>query len=236
MTEPMRLSKRLIQITGCSRREAELYIEGGWVTVDGVVIEEPQYQVEAQAVCLSPDANTTAAGPITLVMNVPADLGKDATLALLTAANRWPQDTSGIRQLKRHLVQIKPCIPLQAGIEGMQVISQDWRIQNKAAEDQAKIEQEFVVDVEGSLDAAGLQLLNFGLTYEGKKLPPCKVSWQTETRLRFAVKNPQPGQIHYACERAGLRFTSVKRIRLGATPLSKMATGQWRYLTGPIIF
>ena len=35
MTEAERLSKRLIQLTSCSRREAELYIEGGWVTVNG---------------------------------------------------------------------------------------------------------------------------------------------------------------------------------------------------------
>ena len=35
--EPVRLSKRLIEQLGCSRREAELYIEGGWVTVDGIV-------------------------------------------------------------------------------------------------------------------------------------------------------------------------------------------------------
>ena len=48
MSEPVRLSKRLIEQFGCSRREAELYIEGGWVTVDGVVVEQPQFKVEGQ--------------------------------------------------------------------------------------------------------------------------------------------------------------------------------------------
>ena len=37
MTDPIRLSKRLAELVGCSRREAELYIEGGWVSVDGKV-------------------------------------------------------------------------------------------------------------------------------------------------------------------------------------------------------
>ncbi|MEG2962384.1 MAG: RNA-binding protein, partial [Janthinobacterium sp.] len=32
----VRLAKRLSEDVPCSRREAELYIEGGWVTVDGV--------------------------------------------------------------------------------------------------------------------------------------------------------------------------------------------------------
>ncbi|EJC0106085.1 S4 domain-containing protein, partial [Pseudomonas aeruginosa] len=50
MTDPIRLSKRLAELTACSRREAELYIEGGWVSVDGEVIEEPQFKVLDQRV------------------------------------------------------------------------------------------------------------------------------------------------------------------------------------------
>jgi 23S rRNA pseudouridine2604 synthase len=42
MTTPVRLAKRLAATLPCSRREAELYIAGGWVTVDGLVVEEPQ--------------------------------------------------------------------------------------------------------------------------------------------------------------------------------------------------
>jgi 23S rRNA pseudouridine2604 synthase len=39
MTEPVRLAKRLAEMLACSRREAEQYIEGGWVTVDGVTLK-----------------------------------------------------------------------------------------------------------------------------------------------------------------------------------------------------
>ena len=42
-TEGMRLSKRLAEERGCSRREAEWYIEGGWVRVDSDVVEDPQW-------------------------------------------------------------------------------------------------------------------------------------------------------------------------------------------------
>ena len=45
MTEPIRLSKRVADLAGCSRRDAELYIEGGWVQVNGLVVEEPQQQL-----------------------------------------------------------------------------------------------------------------------------------------------------------------------------------------------
>ena len=45
MTEPSRLSKRVAELARCSRADADLYIEGGWVSVDGKVIEAPQHMV-----------------------------------------------------------------------------------------------------------------------------------------------------------------------------------------------
>ncbi|NQD93863.1 RNA-binding protein, partial [Pseudomonas sp. CrR25] len=72
MTDPIRLSKRLIELVGCSRREAELYIEGGWVLVDGQVVEEPQFKVLAQRVELHPDAVAAPLEPVTLLLHVPA--------------------------------------------------------------------------------------------------------------------------------------------------------------------
>lgn len=230
MTESIRLTKRLIQLIGCSRREAELYIEGGWVSVDGEVVEQPQFQVEGQTVALLPGANTTAAGPVTVVMNLAADLNKEQTLAQLITDNRWAEDKSEGRLLKRHLVHIKPCLALLPGIQGMQILSQHWGVAAKFAEDAERLEQEILVDVKGELTQQQLALLNVGLSFAGKKLAPAKVSWQTETRLRFALKNPLPGQIQSVCEQVGLEILAIKRIRIGALSLRKMPLGQWRFM------
>ncbi|MGQ3152632.1 S4 domain-containing protein, partial [Brevundimonas mediterranea] len=43
--EPQRLAKRLAAQLPCSRRDAEHYIAGGWVRVDGTVVEEPMARV-----------------------------------------------------------------------------------------------------------------------------------------------------------------------------------------------
>jgi 16S rRNA U516 pseudouridylate synthase RsuA-like enzyme len=70
MPDPIRLSKRLIEQLSCSRREAELYIQGGWVLVDGQVVEEPQFKVLEQKVELHPDATLTPLAPATLCESV----------------------------------------------------------------------------------------------------------------------------------------------------------------------
>ena len=71
--EAVRLSKRVAQQLGCSRATAEQYIEGGWVSVDGRVVEEPAARVApAQAVALADDANLLDLRPVTLLLHRPA--------------------------------------------------------------------------------------------------------------------------------------------------------------------
>jgi 23S rRNA pseudouridine2604 synthase len=232
MTEPLRLSKRLIELTGCSRREAELYIQGGWVTVNGVVVEEPQHKVSDETVVLLPGAQAEALEPITLLLHVPDGYSAERASDNLQASAQWPEDQSGIRPLKGHLERLTPCLPLQAGAAGLQVLTQDWRIERKLKEDQAKLEQEYVVEVQGTLTPAQLKRLNHGLVFNRVALAPCKVSWQNETRLRFALKNPLPGQLVFMCNSVDLKVLGLKRIRIGGVSLGKVPAAQWRYLAG----
>lgn len=226
MSDPIRLSKRLIEQIGCSRREAELYIEGGWVLVDGAIVEEPQFKVAQQRIELHPDAVLAEPEPMTLLVHLPAD----QTAVELSIASRWPEDASGIRPLQRHFLRLKPQLPLQIGASGLHVLTQDYRVERKLTEDAVRVEQEYVVEVSGDIVAEGLQRLNQSVSYRGATLPSCKVSWQNEKRLRIAVKNPQPGQLAFMCESVGLTVVTMKRIRIGGVPMSKLQPGQWRYL------
>ncbi|MGH8353157.1 MAG: rRNA pseudouridine synthase [Pseudomonas sp.] len=230
MTEPIRLSKRLAELVPCSRREAELYIQGGWVLVDGQVVEEPQFKVLGQKVELHPDASLTALEPVTLLLHLPPALAAGAALQLLSPASRWAEDSSGIRTLKSHFARLSQTTPLELDASGLLVFTQDWRVLRKLTEDAAKIEQEYIVEVAGELAPHGLKRLNHGLSFKGRALPPIKVSWQNETRLRFALKNPQAGQIAHMCASVGLKVLGIKRIRIGGVPMAKLPPGQWRYL------
>jgi 23S rRNA pseudouridine2604 synthase len=84
--------------------------------------------------------------------------------------------------------------------------------------------------VSGEIVPWGLARLNQGLSYEGRELPPCKVSWQNEVRLRFAIKAVQGGQLRNMCAQVGLEVVSIRRIRIGRVALGKLPAGQWRYL------
>jgi 23S rRNA pseudouridine2604 synthase len=88
------------------------------------------------------------------------------------------------------------------------------------------IEQELVTG-SPTAPADGLALLCAGLE---AAVAPIKVSWQNETRLRFALKGIPPALVPWMCEQVGLRVTALKRIRIGRLPMAGLAPGKWRYL------
>ncbi|MEP6898347.1 MAG: RNA pseudouridine synthase, partial [Rhodanobacter sp.] len=184
MIEPVRLAKRVVAMTRCSRREAEQYIEGGWVKVDGEVVEEPQFMVGGQTVELDPHARLIPTEPVTLVLHKPvgydAVTGANPASLLVTPETRSADDPSGVRPLKRHLQRLTSPLSLPTNASGLLIFTQDWRVTRKFAEDADRVEQEFVVDVSGTLAPNGLALLNHGLRFNNYAMPPIKVSWQSE--------------------------------------------------------
>lgn len=230
MAEPVRLAKHVAAMVPCSRREAEQYIEGGFVRVDGVVVEEPHFRVADQRVELDPGATTAALEPVTLLLHKPAGVHYEDVQQLLVPANRAADDRSGIRSVKRHFAQLRPLLPLPPAASGLAVYSQDGRILRKLTEDALQIEQELVAEVGGTIAPDGLGLLCHGLVWQGQPLPPAKVSWQSETRLRFALKGILPTQIEWMCAQVGLRLQGLRRIRLGRLPMAGLPPSQWRYL------
>jgi 23S rRNA pseudouridine2604 synthase len=242
MTEPVRLAKRLAEMLSCSRSQAEQYIAGGWVRVDGRVVESPQQRVTNEKIELDRDASLLDSVPMTVLLHKPAgfdwgnELGRDRkpAVALLTEANRSRADKSGVRLLKRHLKDQESVTPLEFGASGLIVFTQDFPIKRKLWDDRATVENELVVNVTGEVTDAALNALNRPLIINDRPFLSAKVSVTTQadttTGLRFAVKGGEPGRIATACERVGLAVVAMKRIRVGRVPMAGLEPGQWRFL------
>ena len=101
--EPVRLSKRMAELKLCSRREADGYIEQGWVKVNGRTAVLGQKVTAADRIELAKQAHETQAQRVTVLLNKPVGYvsgqpEKDyrAAVELITAENRWDGDTSRI--------------------------------------------------------------------------------------------------------------------------------------------
>jgi 23S rRNA pseudouridine2604 synthase len=229
--DAQRLAKVVAAQVGCSRREAEQYITEGWVRVDGQVVHTPQERVKpGQRVEIDPQARLQPAVSATFLLHKPAGVGAEAALTLPTEAAHWNGDSSGIRRSKAHQVGLKALLPLPTQASGLCVYSQDLRVVRKLTEDAAFVEQELVAEVKGTIAPDGLARLGQGLLRDGRPLPTARVSWQSETRLRFAVKGIAPEWIEWMCAQVGLELVALRRIRIGRIAMAGLPPGQWRYL------
>ncbi|WP_084545351.1 pseudouridine synthase [Derxia gummosa] len=234
----VRVSKLLSERGICSRREADSYIEQGWVTVDGKVVEELGARCAPEAVIeLSKDARAVQQSRVTFLLHKPvgyvsgqAEKGYKPASILLDGPTQWEGDKSGLRFAMSQLKGLAPAGRLDIDSTGLLVLTQDGRVARHLIGDETKVEKEYLVRVSGRLDEEGMALLNHGLELDGKPLRPAKVSWQNEDQLRFVLREGRYRQIRRMCELVGLRVEALKRVRIGRIPLGAIPPGEWRFL------
>ena len=238
-SESVRLAKRLAEQEQCSRREAELHITAGNVQVDGKVVQLPETRVRPeQQVTLRSGAQPEAVPPVTLLMHKPAGYTQGrpygrvrSAHSLLGEASMAQVDTPmPLLVLAQHFKNLESFLPLPLPASGLIVYTQDRRVARKLGEEGMWLEQECIVGVEGRIHEDGLELMKEGLPIGKRQLPPCRVSWQNETHLRFALKGIAPDEIEAMCTEVGLRVVSLRRLRIGRVSLAKVPEGQWRYM------
>ncbi len=236
--EKIRVSKLMSAQGLCSRREADAYIERGWVFVDGERVTELGTRIDpGQKISLHKVAQSRQQGRVTILLNKPigyvsgqAEQGYRPAVSLINAASRCRGDRSPQRFSTSQLQGLAPAGRLDIDSQGLLVLTQDGRIAKRIIGSDSMIEKEYLVRVEGRLSASGLALLNHGLRLDGVPLKPAQVSWQNRDQLRFILREGKKRQIRRMCEGVGLEVTGLKRIRIGKLRLGDLPSGQWRYL------
>jgi len=233
-----RLSKLMGERGLCSRREADEWIENGWVKVNGAVIATLGVRVPRDArIDIDPAAKNHQAEQVTILLNKPVGYvsgqpedGHEPAMVLIKPENRWAEDPSRTKFLPMHLRGLAPAGRLDIDSTGLLVFTQDGRVAKRLIGQDSEVEKEYLVRVEGTLTEEGMKLLHHGLELDDVKLKPARVSWANENQLRFVLREGRKRQIRRMCEKVGLAVTALKRVRSGGVPLGPLPVGQWRYL------
>lgn len=236
--EKVRVSKLMSEQGLCSRREADSYIERGWVLVDGEPVTELGTRVfPHQLITLAREAKSKQQASATILLHKPigyvsgqAEQGYRPAVTLVTAQSHFKGDRSPLRFNRSHLRGLAPAGRLDIDSTGLLVLTQDGRIAKRLIGADSEIEKEYLVRVEGRLGGDGLAKLNFGLSLDGAPLKRAQVQWQNRDQLRFVLREGKKRQIRRMCELVGLKVTGLKRVRIGAVRLGDLPAGQWRFL------
>ena len=183
--DTVRLSKRMAELGMCSRREADAYIERGWVSVNGAKAVLGQKVGASDRIELHRAAHEEQAARVTVLLHKPvgyvsgqSEKGYRSAAELITEANHWPEDRSPHRFKAAHRHGLAPAGRLDIDSVGLLVLTQDGRVAKSLIGENSGVEKEYLVRVKGKLSEEGLHLLNHGLKLDGEALRPAKVSWQ----------------------------------------------------------
>lgn len=248
----VRLNKRMAELGLCSRREADAWIEQGWVRVNGQVAEMGMQVGSTDRITVEREAQAQQEQQVTVLLHKPmgyvsgqAEDGHEPAMVLFQARNQWSGDTTRIRFSPAQFKGLAPAGRLDIDSVGLLVMTQDGRVARQLIGEDADMEKEYLVrvtctgpqgdiavNVQAHFPAAQMQRLRHGLSLDGKPLKPAQVEWQNPEQLRFVLKEGKKRQIRRMCEQVGLKVVGLKRIRMGRISLGALPVGQWRYL-GP---
>ena len=244
----VRLNKRMAELGLCSRREADDWIERGWVRVDGAAATMGQ-QVSPQArITVERQARDQQADRVTILLHKPvgyvsgqAEDGHPPAVTLVQARSHWRGDHSPRRIQASQLRGLAPAGRLDIDSVGLLILTQDGRIARQLIGEDSGVEKEYLVRVaygdarervQETVPPQAIARLRHGLSLDSHVLKPAQVEWQNPEQLRFVLKEGRKRQIRRMCELVGLQVVGLKRIRIGRVMLGHLPVGQWRYL-GP---
>jgi 23S rRNA pseudouridine2604 synthase len=253
--EPIRLNKRMAELGLCSRREADEWIDQGWIKVNGVIAVMGTKVTPQDRVEVDKKAQGHQAGQVTILLNKPigyvsgqAEDGHEPAVVLVSSRAHWQGDSSHLRFAREQLRGLAPAGRLDIDSTGLLVLTQDGRVARQLIGEDSEMEKEYLVrvslvrahdaaqrkvqtpDVQSQFSLDKLNLLRFGLSLDGQPLKRAQVDWQNPEQLRFVLKEGKKRQIRRMCEAVGLHVTGLKRVRIGNVKLGQLPMGQWRYL------
>ncbi len=187
-----------------------------------------------------------------------AEDGHLPAITLIQPQNRWAEDNARFFFHPRQLQSLVPAGRLDIDSIGLLVLTQDGRVARQLIGENSMVEKEYLVRVsmtgpgepgggdhrlgeihEGDVVSTNVQAvfarerleqLRQGLSLDGQRLRPARVTWQNPEQLRVVLIEGKKRQIRRMCELVGLKVVGLKRVRIGRVMLGNLPLGQWRYL------
>lgn len=230
----MRLDKLLATLGEGTRGEVREIIRAGRVTVDGAVVRDAGFQVDAAESAVAVSGRQLSYKPVRHVM-----LNKPQ--GTLTAARDKKQPT--VMDLLPPLYAAMDCMPagrLDKDTEGLLVITSDGQLAHRIISPKHDVGKVYQATVDGPLDekdvaafAAGLHITDSDGEFDARpaQLEILSASAQ-ESEARVRVTEGKYHQVKRMFASRGVHVTYLKRLQIGALKLDPaLLPGQWREMT-----
>lgn len=224
----MRLQKFLAHAGICSRRQGEVLIAQGRVTVNGEVVTQPGTQVDPGRDRVlfdgKPVADTKEVPHTYIVLNKP--------VGVVTSCARQ-KDERIILDLVDVPGRIYPVGRLDKDSCGLILLTDDGELHNRLSHPSFNHEKEYAVTTANPVSRGALDKMAKGVMLDGRRTRRARV-WRTGSHgFRIVLKQGINRQIRRMVTKTGNAVAHLQRVRMGNITLGKLEEGRWRHLTRP---
>ncbi|MFT5167731.1 MAG: 23S rRNA pseudouridine2604 synthase [Saprospiraceae bacterium] len=213
---------KYISATGiCSRREADEWIKGGRVTINGEASQSGNRVAKGDVVAI--DGKPLGRKPKTIYIA----FHKPAGIVCTTD----PAERKNIISYINHPERLFPIGRLDKPSQGLIFLTNDGDIVNKILRAGNNHEKEYIVTVDQPITNKFLRKMGNGVPILETVTKKCTVTQIDKFSFQIILTQGLNRQIRRMCEFLGFEVTKLKRIRIMNVELGLLKTGQWRPLS-----
>lgn len=218
-------SKRINKAIGdsgfCSRRQADVYIEKGEVTINGEVATLGDRVMPDDEIRINGKKIVENTNLVYIAFNKP--------VGITCTGN--PKVKENVIDFINHEERIFYIGRLDKPSEGLLLLTNDGDIVNKILRAGNEHEKEYVVYVDKPITQSFLRQMRNGVPILDTVTKKCEVEQLSRYSFRIILIQGLNRQIRRMCEHLGFEVVSLKRIRVMNIKLGDLPTGEWRDLT-----
>lgn len=216
------LNKYIAETGICSRRQADVLIEEGRVTINGITARKGN-RVEHGDVVKLDGKEISALGKkrIYLAFHKPA--------GVTCTTDR--SDPDNIIDFIDFPERIFPIGRLDKMSEGLLLLTNDGDIVNKILRSRNNHEKEYIVEVNKMIIPEFIEKMAGGVPILDTVTKPCFVERLDDYTFRIILTQGLNRQIRRMCTHLGYHVRKLQRVRIMFIELGDLPKKEWRYLT-----
>jgi 23S rRNA pseudouridine2604 synthase len=217
----MRINKYLSERGLCSRREADSWVEGGRVSINGVVATLGTKVQADDAVRVDGRVVGGETAHVYIALHKP--VGVECTTD--------PRVPNNVIEFLSHRERIFPIGRLDKDSEGLLLLTNDGDIVNDLLRAGHGHEKEYLVTVDRPVTDVFVNAMAGGVEILDRITAPCRVHRVSKNVFRIILTQGLNRQIRRMCEVFGYTVRRLIRVRFVNILLEGLSQGRWRNLT-----
>ena len=224
--DEIRLNKYIANSGICSRREADMHISIGSITVNGKVVSEMGYKVKRDDEVRFDGARINPEPKAYVLLNKP----KGFATTTSESKGRTVMDLVSNATSSR----IKPIGRLGRNSTGLLFFTNDEDMVKKFTNSKTGVKRLFHVELDKNLKQEDLKKIQEGVVIEGKKVTVVEATYITNSpknELGIAILNTGNGVLRTIFEHLGYDLIKVDCVMIGDLTKKDIPRGHWKHLT-----